>query len=91
MLENSGIVIGNDPDTQFGTGEDDITLTAASIRAVADGTNARVDFDVQQTPWEVDGSTAAPTGGIYAVTATTPRCWRPSWTRFRGATPPVTT
>ena len=63
-IENSGIVIGNDPETPFGTGEDDITLTAASIRAVADGTNARVDFDVQQTPWEVDGSTEAPTGGI---------------------------
>ena len=64
-VETSGIVIGNDPDSpQFETGEDDITLTAASIRAVADGTNARVDFDVQQTPWEVDGSTEAPTGGI---------------------------
>ena len=63
-IENRGIVIGNDPETPFGTGEDDITLTAASIRAVADGTNARVDFDVQQTPWEVDGNTEAPTGGI---------------------------
>ena len=63
-IENSGIVIGNDPDTPFETGEDDITLTAASIRAVADGTNARVDFHVQQTPWEVDGGTEAPTGGI---------------------------
>ena len=65
-VETSGIVIGNDPETpQFEAGEDDITLTAAaSIRAVADDTDARVDFDVQQTPWEVDGSTAAPTGGI---------------------------
>ena len=65
-VETSGIVIGNDPETpQFEAGEDDITLTAAaSIRAVADDTNARVRFDVQQTPWEVDGSTAAPTGGI---------------------------
>ena len=65
-VETSGIVIGNDPDSpQFETGEDDITLTAAaSIRAVADDTDARVDFDVQQTPWEVDGGTEAPTGGI---------------------------
>ena len=65
-VETSGIVIGNDPETpQFEAGEDDITLAAAaSIRADADDTDARVRFDVQQTPWEVDGSTAAPTGGI---------------------------
>ena len=65
-VENGGIVIGNDPVTpQFEAGEDDITLAAtASIRADADDTDARVDFDVQQTSWKVDGGTEAPTGGI---------------------------
>ena len=65
-VENGGIVIGNDPVTpQFEAGEDDITLAAtASIRADADDTDARVNFDVQQTSWKVDGGTEAPTGGI---------------------------
>ena len=66
QLDIDGIIIGTDSGTsQFDTGVDVIRLSSnVSIVAVSDTTDARVGFDVQQTTWQVDGRTVAPTGGV---------------------------
>ena len=60
--DTDGFIIGRDSTTGLhDTGVDDINLIgSASIRAVADNTNARVRFDVKQTTWNVNGTQAVP-------------------------------